>query len=347
MTDVPVRPPAGRSDPGYRQVLVLHGGGYRGLFTALILEAIEKEFDRRIPDIFDMVAGTSIGGIIALGLATGKSAETIRSAIETKGPALFPPRGFFGRTVQNLGRVFGAPHDQELLAEMIRSVLNNTDDELQSLQTSVVVPALDAMGTNEGPKPIVYSNHRDSTTREARLIDVALATSAAPTYLPSYTPENSHSQLVDGGVIANSPSWIALTTAIADYGWNVDKLRMLIVGTTKSVYGRVPEASDKGGKNKNREGFAYWLTKGKLFDLIMEGQQRLADSMCEQALGNERCFSINATRSPAQDRVAKALNQASDAATSTLTKLADDAMEEALANGAIRQLLNRRAQHVR
>ena len=344
MTEVSVKPRGGLSDPGYRQVLVLHGGGYRGLYTSLILEAIEGELGKPITSTFDMVAGTSIGGIIAMGLASGRSAATIRTEIETKGPALFPPHGFVGRTLQKLGRIVGAPHDQNLLREMICSVLNNADQELEALQTSVIVPALDATGTNEGPKPIIYSNHRDSTTRKAKLIDVALATSAAPTYLPSYTPENSHSQLVDGGVIANSPSWIALTTAVADYGWNIDKLRMLIIGTTKSAYGRVPNASEK---KKKREGFAYWLTKGKLFELIMEGQQRLADSMCVQAIGNERCFSINSTRSPAQDRVAKALNQASEAATSTLTKLAEEAAEQALANSTIRQLLNRRAQQTK
>lgn len=340
MTEVPVKPAAGSRDPGYRQVLVLHGGGYRGLYTASVLEAIEEKIGRPVTDVFDMVAGTSIGGIIALGLARGKSAGTIRKAIENNGPGLFPNHGLIRRMRQKLARVLRAPHDQDMLKAMVHSVLDNADDELGKLPVSVIVPALDATGTSAGPKPVIYSNQKDSVTRNAKLIEAALATSAAPTYLPSYTPPDSQSQLVDGGVIANSPSWIALTTAVADYGWNIDKMRMLIIGTTKSAYGRVP---DTGGKPGNSEGLFYWVTKGKLFELIMDGQQRLADSVCEQALGSDRCFSINSTRSKDQDRVAKALNQASKEATATLKKLADEAVEAAMKESSIRHLLNRKS----
>ena len=72
------------------QVLSLSGGGVRGLYTACVLEGLEARAGCSIGECFDLVAGTSIGGIIALGLALGRSAAEVRAIIEDAGPAVFP-----------------------------------------------------------------------------------------------------------------------------------------------------------------------------------------------------------------------------------------------------------------
>lgn len=341
-----------------RQILVLHGGGFRGLYTARVLELLEAETGHRIANSFDLIAGTSIGGIIALALAEGLPAKRIRKTIEEEGPKLFPAYGWFRRKAQLIQRVFAPPHQQALLRVLIGKVLSS-DKPLQDLSVQIVVPACDATGNANGPAAVIYGNHKSNQNRTARLEDVALATSAAPTYFESYQSAGDSRQLVDGGVIANSPSWIAMTIALADYGWEIDYLRMLIIGTTQSPLGRVPKSTQEiqgwarlrhpiqWYKGRSSEGFLYWLRKGRLLSLLMDGQQRLADHMCTEAMNRNYCLSINSFRSPEQDKVAASLNQASNKAADTLMSLADRAAQSAIQDNQIMQMLNRRAERLR
>src|ERR1700692_2978457 len=71
------------------QILALSGGGYRGLFTSSILAKLEQQAKRPIGDCFDLITGTSIGGVIALGLGLGKSAESIRKMFLDHGEEIF------------------------------------------------------------------------------------------------------------------------------------------------------------------------------------------------------------------------------------------------------------------
>jgi len=330
-----------------RQILVLHGGGYRGLYTASVIENLQQELKQPILDAFHMIAGTSIGGIIALALADGMSPSAIREKIETEGPSLFPHYRFPGRVVKFVKRLFAAPHSQARLKNLVADVLES-NERLEQLDIDVVIPSLDATGGPDGPQPVIFTNkHR--TLKKTKLVDVALSTSAAPTYFASHQMPASSRQLVDGGVIANSPSWIALTTAIAEFGWNTDSIRMVVIGTTTAPQGRVPRESKTarwGGRPFRKgggEGFLYWLRKGRLLSLLMNGQQRLADEMCRQALEPGYFKEINSFRSAEQDRVAKSLDQASDAATSTLKSLAQAAAEDARSDQELMRILNYKA----
>lgn len=343
MTEVEVDPPRHTLDTGRRQILVLHGGGYRGLYTACVLQALEMHTGASVRKSFDLIAGTSIGGIIALALASGASAADVAQHIKTRGPCLFPQRGFLKKHLHTIRRTFIAPHDPTTLEALIQSAINDSNRPIASLNYPVIVPAVDRIGTESGPEPIIYSNHPVSATRTRRIIDVALATSAAPTYFPAHQPKGTHEQLIDGGVIANSPAWIALTVALARYGWDIDKVHMLIVGTTQSVYGNAPRGRGRTGQ---WQGFAYWLTRGGFFDLLLNGQQRLADKMCEEALTGERCLKINSQRSVDRERAAGAIDHASPIATSTLEKMAHDAGSQALADPRIRKLLQWKAQAI-
>jgi patatin-like phospholipase/acyl hydrolase len=78
----------GRTPP---LVLALSGGGFRGYFTALVLAKLEEQLGRPCYKIFNLIAGTSIGGIIAVGLAFGIPARRIAEIIAKSGPAIFPP----------------------------------------------------------------------------------------------------------------------------------------------------------------------------------------------------------------------------------------------------------------
>lgn len=328
-----------------RQILVLHGGGYRGLFTASVLDHLQKGLNQPILDAFDMIAGTSVGGIIALGLANGIPPGEIRERIEVKGPDLFPHYNCLGRIRQFARRLFAAPHSQSKLKELVEAVLP-AQDSLDDLPVHIVVPACDVTGSARGPEPVIFTNHHNDPLKTKRQVDVALATSAAPTYFPSYRLPLSTSELVDGGVIANSPSWIALTAAIARFGWKADSIRMVVVGTTTSPQGRVPSQPVTSRRKRaplpfrQGQGYWYWLHKHRLLNLLMNGQQRLADEMSRQALEPGHFWAINSFRSPEQDKVAKSLDQASVAATGTLKSLAKAAADEACQDPRLQQVLN-------
>ena len=335
-----------------RQILVLHGGGYRGLFTASVLEELERDRHQPIVNAFDMVAGTSIGGIIALALANRIPPCEIRQKIEEKGPELFPHHNCVGRMRQFARRLFAAPHSQAKLTELIEDVLP-AQNSLADLPVHVVVPACDVTGSPHGPEPKVFTNHPNDPLKTTRQVDVALATSAAPTYFPSYQLPASTSELVDGAVIANSPSWIALTTAIARFGWKADSIRMVVVGTTASPQGRIPRPPVTAARYRvpipfrHGQGYWYWLRKHRLLNLLMNGQQRLADEMSRQALEPRHFWTINAFRSAEQDKVARTLDQATDAATKTLNSLARTAADEARQDTKLQQVLNFPATHAR
>ena len=261
------------------------------------------------------------------------------------GPELFPRQNFPGRVGQAFTRLFAAPHSRSKLKELIEDVLP-AEDSLKDLSVHIVVPACDATGSQHGPEPVIFTNHHNDPLNTKRQVDVALATSAAPTYFPAYRFPQSTRELVDGGVIANSPSWIALTTAIARFGWKTDSIRMVVIGTSTAPQGRVPGQSVTAKQNlrlfrfRQGQGYWYWLRKRRLFDLLMNGQQRLADEMCRRVLEPGNFWAINSFRSPEQDKVAKSLDQASAAATTTLKILAKTAAREACQDSRLQQVLN-------
>src|SRR6516162_8324692 len=89
------------------RILSLDGGGIMGAFAASALATFERATGRRIVEHFDLITGTSTGGIIAVGLAMGASAAEICSFYETQGPNIFPAGGGMGgwvRLLRNLTR---------------------------------------------------------------------------------------------------------------------------------------------------------------------------------------------------------------------------------------------------
>ena len=104
------------------RILSLDGGGIKGAFTASVLTAIEEEIGQRIGDYFDLIAGTSTGGILALGLGFRIPAETIRDFYKEMGPLIFPATGRLG--VQGfLRQLFGPKHSDAKLRAAFEKVL--------------------------------------------------------------------------------------------------------------------------------------------------------------------------------------------------------------------------------
>jgi uncharacterized protein len=313
------------------QILCLSGGGYRGLYTAALLEVLEeKAGDKRLVQIFDLIAGTSIGGILAIGLAAGISARTLRESFEKNGAAIFPQFVTFRghRVLPRLGTgMFRSRYKADGLRSTIEAVLGktNTSRLLGDLKSKVFIASVDV--TNNSPKLFGIDGQGLSTS----LLDVALATSAAPTYFPEHRIDQNI--YVDGGLIANAPDVIALVHSLKRE--SPAQIRMLSIGT-------VGGSGGEAARRPNRRG---WLVRGKgLVDLTLAAQEKLSIELTSKFLG-ENYIRLDANPSAEQQK-AIGLDRTDTAATDTLKALARQTAEEGLKKhqAQLREMLNRTSQ---
>ena len=160
-----------------------------GAFAASALATFERATGRRIVEHFDLITGTSTGGIIAIGLAMGTRRRRSARFYEMEGPKIFPKRSGIGMARPREGRL-----PTEVLerspARAIRGVVG--DRPLKEAKTRLVIPTYDV---NTGKVYLFKTPHHPWYPHHADLpaVDVALATSAAPTYFPAhYDPRPRH-----------------------------------------------------------------------------------------------------------------------------------------------------------
>jgi patatin-like phospholipase/acyl hydrolase len=182
----------------------MDGGGIRGLLTTVILHRLQAALPGWLEQV-DLLAGTSTGGIIALGLAYGLTPLTLRNLYYEKGPHIFADTAL--DDIADVGRLLGAEYDIEPLEAALHEIVGDT--RLDELPRKVLISAFDL--DNEGPegarhwKAKFFHNFPGSDSDGARLAyQVALYTSAAPTYFPVVDG------YVDGGVVANNPALAAV-----------------------------------------------------------------------------------------------------------------------------------------
>lgn len=253
-------------------VLSLDGGGIRGVLTASILERLEAGMPGLLNEV-NLIAGTSTGGILALALASGMSPTEVREMYERLGNKVF--KDSLWDNLKDLGGARGAQYSNTYLKEELTNTFGSMT--LNELKTTVLISSFDldneatSFGKVRSWKPKYFHNFpgEDSDGHE-KVVDVALYTSAAPTYFPVY-----HGY-VDGGVVSNNPSMCALAQAL-EAGTGKQKLRdvrILSIGT--GVNPRFLTAVDDDW------GFVQWGPH--VISLMMEGSMGLADYQCRQLL---------------------------------------------------------------
>ena len=231
------------------RILSLDGGGIRGVFPAALLARLEEHLEYPIGRYFDLIAGTSTGGIIAIGLGLGLSASEILKLYEEQGPAIFGQEhsaieNWVRQKVRGLAHLFVSKHSSETLRRALEGVLGRR--RLGESHTRLVVPAWHP--TLERVYIYKTAHHpRLETDYKQPAIDAAMATAAAPTFLKPHMTESA-AELVDGGVWANNPIGVATIEAIGMLGWPGDKLKILSLGTINepgqlpSLRGKLPMA---------------------------------------------------------------------------------------------------------
>lgn len=221
-----------------RRILSIDGGGIRGTFPASFLAALEDDLDKPIGRYFDLIAGTSTGGVIGIALAMGIPAKRILKLYEELGPSIFHQdstgvRGWLGRRYRSarwLG--WGPKYSTDRLTRALRAVLG--DRKIGDAQTRLMIPSWHAGAR----KVYVYKTaHHERLTTDYKdpAIDAALATAAAPTYFREYTTSNDVG-LVDGGLWANNPAGFAVAEAIGVLGWPAEQLKVLSVSCLEDIF---------------------------------------------------------------------------------------------------------------
>nr|WP_284706769.1 CBASS cGAMP-activated phospholipase [Neorhizobium tomejilense] len=312
------RPPKDRKLSAPFQVLSLSGGGYRGLFSAVIIEELEDRAGRPLRECFDLIAGTSIGGIIACGIAAGIPAATIRREFEARGSDIFGSRLKlpFGLSVRfsKFGLV-GSRYSREGLAAAVEGTLGEAaDTKIGNIRKPLVVTAVSA--TNG--MPVLFDSRVPGSMNEVTLRDVALSTSAAPTYFPEFNIRGN--SLVDGGIIANAPDTVAVIKAMSNFGQRPEEIRVLSIGTAGAATGEV-------FKDGRSAGVLKWMIGRNLFGLTVGAQQELSVELVRSLLG-KRYLRIDIAPDAARAK-AVALDKADTKATVTLLQLATEAIDEA------------------
>jgi patatin-like phospholipase/acyl hydrolase len=221
------------------KVLSIDGGGIRGIVAARILEAIERNTEKGLT--FDLVAGTSAGGIIAAALATGMTAKEISSILVEKGPLIFSPQAqhWLWQRLYN-----SAKFDPSDLYDLLGKTFE--DKTLKDAKTDLLITA---HNLSEGEPGDFYSPRAGDPSHNYLLREVTAASSAAAPILPYVwaTSENKVKELfADGGISGvNNPSMEALSRITEQY----PNARVLLVsiGTGKTPSPKYKDSTSQSG----------------------------------------------------------------------------------------------------
>lgn len=247
-------------------ILSIDGGGIRGNIPIQILTLIEEKLGCKIGEVFDLITGTSIGGIIALALTLPDpqdpskpkmGAKEVAQFIQQQGPNIFEQSRY--QSITSLDGIRAPKYSNENLKASLQTQFGDT--KLDDAVTDVLITSYDLI---QGKPAIFYHFKGEKTANPFLMKDIGMATSAAPTYFPSYPVRNLN--LIDGGLVANNPALIAYMKAAG----HIDPRRdifILSVGT-----GEMPMKAITPEQSENY-GMIQWLPI--ILDLIFQSAQEM------------------------------------------------------------------------
>lgn len=265
------------------KILSIDGGGIKGIAPVSLLAHIEEKTNKKIIDYFDLIVGTSTGGIIALGLGLGFSAREILSLYLDNGEKIFKKQCFFKSLGGILAPVYDATALRTLLAEKFKGKL------LGQSKIRLVIPSYDIV--NNTVCMFKTSHHpRLQMDHTLPAEDVALSTAAAPYFFSPYETVN-HRFLVDGGMFANNPTLVGVVEGLSLLEWPKEEIRVLSLGCSEEI----PEYSKLAGK---KAGLFQWGLD--LIDLAFNSQSSCSLGMAKLLLddrSNEKILRISSVLS--------------------------------------------------
>lgn len=312
------------------RILSISGGGFLGLYSAAVLAALEEQSGQPLHRRFDLIAGTSIGGILALGIAANKPVAKIVDAFKKNGSKIFSarpaPTGVIASKLALGKNALKAKYASDNLRNVITDLVG-ADTMIGDLKQRTIVPAVNL---TKGSPQVFKTPHHKTFIRDWKLpvVDVALATSAAPTFFPIH--KIGGEMFADGGLYANSPDEIALHEAEYFLGQKTEDVHILSIGTTTSKF------SFSGAVNANL-GWVGWMGGQKLPSVMIGAQQMNADFVLRHKLGN-RYLRIDHDQSAEQSKHL-ALDVATPQAIENLLGLAEASVRQHLPSSILREFL--------
>lgn len=260
-----------------KRILSIDGGGIRGVFPCAFLASVEEALGAPVAEYFDLIAGTSAGGIIAIALGLGYSASDVLEIFRRAGPRVFSGRGHL--VLRALRRFGLAGFDSRPLHATLQEAFG--DRRLGESTVRLLIPATNLQ---TGEARLYRTPHHPRFVHDAgeRAVDVAMATSAAPVYFPTYcTPEGAC--FIDGGVWAINPVALAVIEALGILQWSREDLMVLSLGCNGEPLRFTVGA---GG----RPGLTFWLVHG--ITVALAAQSSGAVSMARALIGHDRILRV-------------------------------------------------------
>ncbi len=308
-------------------ILSCDGGGIRGLITATILQELDKEL--HFLDKIDLFSGTSTGGLIALGLASGIPISKLVSIYDSSNcDQIFKPYNppssdsFLDRFIKELAqselgndgieirkyleKLLYVQYNNSGLKTVLEDNLTQPSQTLASLKSKVLVTTFQlnnaSDATNSSWRPITLDNlpNNPINSEETKILDAALCTSAAPIYFPPYE-HPTYGLCIDGGVFANNPSTLALARVLNSGilgERNLKDIRMLSIGTGETQYFLPPSYQPQGPLRYGATTWVWPFSQGKtprfpLLSIMFNGSSMINDFQANMFLEDSRYQRIN------------------------------------------------------
>ncbi len=287
--------------PKFR-ILSIDGGGLRGIVPLIILREIEKRTGKRAHELFDMMVGTSTGGLISSCLTIRKSKDSVDPMYSVEdlikmysdyAHVIFPTRTAVGKIFSKVTNLWHPEFSDKGIKEVLNKFIG--DQKISESLHPIIVPTYD-LSSN---KPVLFktSEAKTASNADAKIFDICMATSSAPTYLPAYSFDYKGNKLIaiDGGVYANNPTMAAIAE-ISKYGdkgfykksdgsnVSMEDVSVLSLGTG-SYMGSITL------ENAVRWGQLQWIQV--ITDIMMKGVSQTTDYEAAELTFNNQYLRLN------------------------------------------------------
>lgn len=253
------------------RIICFDGGGIRGALSTVILRRL-TEANPTLLKQTNLFAGTSTGALISLALANDLSAKDLDNVY----------------SYENIKHIFSPKHinlrkprfSNKNLKNFITSIIPE-DKKLSQLNKMVFIPSFNLKGlTAPRWQGVFFNNITGNITINEKVVDVALASSAAPTFFPS------HNGYIDGGVMTNCPSIASVVSVMHNLKekYNIDDFRVLSIGTGNNLKNIT--------SNTKNWGILQWVfspfhkVKFPIVNIFLDNDSPLEDLYCTELLGN-------------------------------------------------------------
>ncbi len=254
------------------KILSIDGGGNKGVFPAKFLTSIEEEIgEGQIHKYFNIITGTSTGGIIALALSLGVPAKEILALYQDNAKTIFGKMSWC---------IFRKPfYSNKPLEKLIRTKFKaynkDKDPIINDAKVNLLIPIYNLVN---GATQVLKTPHAQDLhiDKHIPMYMAAMATSAAPTFFNAYSntykKENtnvveSFSNKIDGGVFANNPSMLAIIEAQTRFNKDLSQIELLSLGTGQKLF--------SNAKNKNKWSVGFWIWKKRIIESFMQSQSQI------------------------------------------------------------------------